>query len=47
MCAVALSIWAETLSGPFVAFDESRDFTRKRTSSVEQLIPRQSLYGIV
>ena len=33
--AVALSIWAETPSCP-LAFDESRDFMREKTSSVVQ-----------
>ena len=35
LSAVALSIWAETPSG-LLAFDESRDYIRKRTSSVVQ-----------
>ena len=33
LCAVALSIWAETPSGP-LALDESRVSIRNRTSSV-------------
>ena len=33
LCAVALSIWAETPSGP-LALDESRVCIRNRTSSV-------------